>query len=227
MSSAKKQSTLKKTKDYLRLPFEVYYSGPLHYINIELMTSEHKLTAPELIRGVHIEEGRSYGAIFYCANNSGAELNCCASGLHGELRPKWLRLVSEDDLNINQGDDYGVTVESNCIDLQAEQDEEADYLEPYGGSLDMYVLEDETPDHLILDADGDRITVNSDGYLIDENGDADEQNLFVDFGSLADDEAMQEFGTLSREEAQDQWIAELWLKNFPKLPVVKITKYAV
>lgn len=226
MSPAMKNSKVKKIKDYLRLPFEVYYSGPLHYINIELMTSEDKLTAPELIRGVHIEEGRSYGATFYCANNSGAEINCCVSGLHDGLGPKWLRLVSEDDLNMNHGSDYGVSIKNNCIDLQAEQDEEADYLEPYGRSLDMYVLEDETPDYLILDAYGDRIKVNSDGYLIDENGEADEENLFVDFGSLADDEAMQEFGTLSREEAQDQWIAELWAKSFPKLPAVKITKYA-
>ena len=95
----------------------------------------------------------------------------------------------------------------------------------------IYRLTSEDVDYIILDAEGDRIKIDSYGCLIDddvddEDDDSTESSQIIDVNSLAEMEDLSEYTTKSYQEAQDEWIAEVWAKYFPKLPKVKITAYA-
>ena len=213
-------------KDYLRLPFEIYFSGSLNYTSWELMTDQDKILKPSDIKGIQVDQGRAYGVTFYCASNTGAELYCCITGSHGNATPKWLEMVEENDLNINYGEQHGVEVKSKGINLQAEADEEFDSFDSTGNSLSTYCLEEETPDYIILDADGDRIKINDEGYLINQDGEVDESQCFVDSNSLGEDESIGCAESLTHKQLQDEWISDVWKKLFPNNAPVKISKYA-
>ena len=95
----------------------------------------------------------------------------------------------------------------------------------------IYRLTSEDADYIILDADGDRIQIDIYGCLIDDDGesedeDSTESSQMIDVDSLAEMEDLSEYTSKSYEEAQDEWIAEVWAEYFPKLPKVKISKYA-
>ena len=90
-----------------------------------------------------------------------------------------------------------------------------DCLESIDHYLSDYRLEDESPDYIVLDADGERIKVNCEGYLINEDDEVDESNRIVDLDLLAQDESLAELVTLSDREAQNEWIKMVWIKLFP------------
>jgi len=202
-------------KDYLRLPFEIYYSGPLSYTSWELMSEEPRVSKPADIKGLRIEQGRAYGVSFYCKDNTGAELYCLMTGACEGATPNWLVMGDMDDLNINHAEQHGLAVSSTQLTLCHPDDLDFDYLEPIGLVLDDYRLEDESPDYIILDADGERIKVNCEGYLIDEDDEVDDSNCIVDLDLLAEDESLAELVTLSDREAQNEWIKMVWIKLFP------------
>lgn len=218
----KKVKTL--LKDYLRLPFELYYSGPLSYSSWELMSDKDKVAEPSDIKGIRIEQGRAYGVSFYCEANTGSELYCCMTGgLEGAL-PNWLVTFNLEDLNINHADQHGITVSSTKLTFSNPDSEDFEYLETIGLSLDAYRLIEESPDYIILDAKGERIKVDSEGYFIDEDGEVDESRRVIDLNLLAQDESINEVVTLSEGEAQDAWIKEVWIKLFPGLIPPAISK---
>jgi hypothetical protein len=150
-------------KDYLRLPFELYYSGPLSYTSWELMSDEPKVSKPADIKGLRIEQGRAYGVAFYCKENTGAELYCLMTGACEGATPNWLVASDMDDLNINHAEQHGLVVSSTQLTLCRPHDLDFDCLESIDHYLSDYRLEDESPDYIVLDADGERITVNCEG----------------------------------------------------------------
>lgn len=211
-------------KDYSRLPFELYYSGPLSYTSWELMSDKDKVSEPADIKGLRIEEGRAYGVSFDCEVNTGAELYCCMSGRLEGAVPNWLVPSNLEDLNINHGLQRGVKVSSTQLTFCDPDDEDFDYLETIGLVLDDYRLEEESPDYIILDANGERIKVNSEGYFIDEDGEVDESRLVIDLDLLAEDASLAAVVTLSEYEAQNTWIKEVWNKLFPGYEPVTISR---
>lgn len=215
-------------KDYLRLPFEVYYSGPISYASLELTAEVFRLKKPKDIKGVHIEEGNVYGLSLYCANNGGGELLCCLTGSHDGTIPDWLALIDLEDENMNHGYDTGVELSSDELNLHAPEPEDLSDLENTGIGTGIYRLTDESADYIILDAEGDRIKIDMDGCRItdEEDENSTESSQIIDADSLAEMEDLSEYTTKSYQEAQDEWIAEVWAKYFPKLPKVKISKYA-
>lgn len=229
---AKKSTPVAKSKkDYLRLPFEVYYSGPISYASLELTAEVDRLKKPKEIKGVHIEEGNAYGLNFYCANNGGGELLCCLTASHDGTVPSWLKFIEVEEVNMNHGYNTGVELTGVELNLNAPESDESEYLETTGVEKGIYRLTSEDVDYIILDADGDRIKIDSYGCLIDEDrddedDDSTESPQIIDVEKLAEMEDISEYTTKSYQEAQDEWIAEVWAKYFPKLPKVKITAYA-
>jgi hypothetical protein len=227
----KAKPQVKSKKDYLRLPFEVYYSGPISYASLELTADDFRPKKPKDIKGVHVEEGNAYGLSFYCANNAGGELLCCLTAGHEGTVPNWLKFMDLENVNMNHGYDTGVELTGNELSLNAPETDDADCLENTGIEKGIYRLTDEDADYIILDADGDRIKIDIYGCLMDddrddENDDSSESSQIIDVDSLAEMQDLSEYTTKSYEEAQDEWISEVWTEYFPKLPKVKISEYA-
>jgi hypothetical protein len=229
MTTKKKTAKTQAIKDYLRLPFEVHYSS-LSYTSLELLSEEHKIKKPKQFKGIHLEQGNAYGVTFYCEKNSGAELICCLTESHGEACPDWLSMIEEEDMNMNHGEDFGVEVDGEGLNLHATAPDDIDSFEPTGYSTGIYRLEGETFDFIVLDADGDRIKIDEHGDLINENEDDDDNDdsqAIIDLESLREDESLTDFSTCSNSEAQDRWIKKVWEEAFPKLQVPTITEYAL
>jgi hypothetical protein len=200
------------TKDYLRLPFELYYSGPLSYKSWELMSDQDKVSEPADIKGLQIEEGRAYGVSFNCEVNTGAELFCCMTGRLEGAVPNWLVPSNLEDLNINHAQQHGIAFSSMQLTVCDIGD---DYIETIGLYLSDYRLEEESPDYIILDSNGERIKVNSEGYFIDEDGEVDENRRVIDLDLLDEDESLAEVFSLTECDAQNAWIKEVWIRLFP------------
>ena len=225
----KKTAKTKTVKDYLRLPFEVHYHH-LSYTSLELLSEDYKITQPSDFKGIRVEQGNARGVTFYCAENTGAELMCCLTASHDETCPVWLEMIDEEDLNMNHGELLGVEIDSNSLNMNATEPEEAEYLETTGYSIGLYRLTEESIDYIILDADGDRIKIDEYGYAIEvteENDEDEEGELIIDVEKLSQDESLSNYSTMSDSEAQDMWIIKVWTEKFPQLPVPTISQYAI
>lgn len=225
MTIDKHTSSKGDIKDYLRLPFEVHYHH-LSYTSLELLSDVRKIKKPSNFKGIQVEQGNARGVTFYCAINTGAELVCCLTSSHGETCPDWLSLLEEEDMNMNHGERFGIEIDGNCLNLQAESSDDLEDLVESGYSTGLYRLEEESIDYIILDADGDRIKIDESGYAIEINETDDEGQLVIDIESLSEDESLSDYSSLSNSEAQDMWIKEVWGKAFPTLPALTISKYA-
>lgn len=213
-------------KDYLRLPFEIYFSGPLYYTSMDLMSEKTKIKKVNDLEGIHVEKGRAYGVSFSCEKNNGSQLVCCMTGGHDEVEPEWLSVFDVEDTNMNEGYDFGLEIDPDGIILNAEPCDDFDYLEATGESLDFYEMEDQTPDYIILDADGDRIKIDCEGYLISDEDEDDHlvrREKIIDLDALDNDPSLQDFETMGFKKLQANWIKSLWGKYFPKAncPVLK------
>jgi hypothetical protein len=214
-------------KDFLRLPFEIYYAGPLTYSSLELLSKTGNLKNPKDIKGVRLEQGFGSGTTFYCGNNYGAELFCCLTNGHDETTPPWLKFLKEDDMEIKYGATYEVSIDAKGIDLVAKKAGEdlLGDLDPTGISYGMYHLANETPDYIILDAGGDRIKINLDGYVLGDSGEVDENQRIFIVEALEDDDSLFDFKTSEFWDIQDAWIKDVWETYFPELTPLKIKKY--
>ncbi len=221
----KEKDKSSSVKDFTKLPFLLYFSGPLYYTSIDLMSEELKIKRPKDIAGVHVEKGRAYGVTFFCENNTGAELLCCMTGNHDKTAPQWLRLEDMHDVNMNEGYDFGIIINADGINLSADQSDDHDSLEQPGEYLSYFLMEDETPDYIILDPNGENLKIDSDGFLYNEDDEPDESSQLIDVEALSELETMQDFSTMNEKSEQDRWINDLWKKYFPKSTVPKITDY--
>ena len=172
MSKTAKATNGEIVKDYFKLPFEVFYSGPLSITSYEFK-SNIKVKRFKDVKVVHMEQGRAYGVLFSCSNNKGPELYCCLQDRHDEVAPEWLSFESEEDIRMNYGCDYAVEVDGELIRFIEEEDEieDADAMDHccVYGFLE-YELDGESPDYIVLDADDSRIKIDTEGYVLDEEG---------------------------------------------------------
>ena len=75
--------------DYFKLPFEVHYSECVSVTQYEFK-SDIETDRFADVKAVHMEQGRSWGALFSCDKNNGPELYCCLTDSHDEVEPSWL-----------------------------------------------------------------------------------------------------------------------------------------
>lgn len=230
LKSPPKQAIKKPTViDYFKLPFEVYYS---QYIPVTLMDlkSNVDLKRFEDIKIVHKQQGGSWGASFYCQNNKGPELYCCIGNHHGEVTPEWLQFLDEENVKINYGCIYAVTVEGGEIKFleptEGQKDEASEeYLDHYEmdscSSLFVYELGESSPDYIILDADNSRVKVSLDGFILDDEENPTKERLFN-----PDDLDEDEFEDYSRQEmweAKFNWVKSVLEEYFPKQKKLKLS----
>jgi hypothetical protein len=216
MTSKNTEALQVDIKDYMRLPFEVYYSGPVAVKSYEFK-SDIKVKRFKDVKVVHMEQGRAYGVLFTCSNNNGPELYCCLQGLHDEVAAEWLSFESEDDIRMNYGCDYAVEVVDGMIRFIEEDDEidGADEMEHccVCGFLE-YELDSASPDYIVLDADDSRIKIDTEGYVLDEEGNQIKGKRLFEPDEL-DKDQFENFTTRDLWEAKAEWVKHILEKQFP------------
>lgn len=221
---AKKKAVKQSAPDYLRLPFEVYYSEHIAVTMMELK-SDIKVKKFEDIKTVHKEQGGSWGTSFSCADNKGPELYCCINNLHDEVAPDWLQFLEEDNMDMNYGCDYAVVIEGREIKFveltDEQQDEDSDEFldvdnmeQCCSWTFFVYELGDSTPDYLILDAEDSRLKVSLDGFVLDDEGNQTDDRIF-DPDELNEDE-FEDYSSKEMWEAKSDWVHSIINTDFPK-----------
>ena len=221
---AKKTAVKQSAPDYLRLPFEVYYSEHIAVTMMELK-SDIKVKKFEDIKTVHKEQGGSWGTSFSCADNKGPELYCCINNLHDEVAPDWLQFLEEDNMDMNYGCDYAVVIEGKEIKFvgltDEQQDEDSDEFldvdnmeQCCSWTFFVYELGDSTPDYLILDAEDSRLKVSLDGFVLDDEGNQTDDRIF-DPDELNEDE-FEDYSSKEMWEAKSDWVHSVINADFPK-----------
>ena len=221
---AKKTAVKQSAPDYLRLPFEVYYSEHIAVTMMELK-SDIKVKKFEDIKTVHKEQGGSWGTSFSCADNKGPELYCCINNLHDEVAPDWLQFLEEDNMDMNYGCDYAVVIEGKEIKFvgltDEQQDEDSDEFldvdnmeQCCSWTFFVYELGDSTPDYLILDAEDSRLKVSLDGFVLDDEGNQTDDRIF-DPDELNEDE-FEDYSSKEMWEAKSDWVHSIINTDFPK-----------
>jgi hypothetical protein len=179
----------KKTKDYFKLPFEVFFSN-IAYTAFDLLYDPDD--PPEWMEdypAIRMREGRSYSALFACDSNRSGELKAVVYG--GALEdyvPKWLSFVMDDDLDINSAQAHAFSIKDGELEFgktvdddELEEEEEVSFPSFFGGDGSV-------PKYLVLDSKGERLKVDMQGYPLDETGKRTGQPTVFD---------------LSEEEAED------------------------
>lgn len=224
IKSSSTKVTLKKI-DYFKLPFEVYYSQCLDVIQYEFK-SDKKTKKFSDVKAVHMEQGRSWGTLFFCENNKGPELYCCLKNQHDEVEPGWLLFQEEENIRFNYGCDFAVQIEGDEIKFVSLTDEQKDedsekYLDVdnmdycCSHAFMAYEIGQSCPDYIILDADSSRIKIDLNGYELDEGGNRIEFRRIIN----TDDLDFEEYSDCDSSELWDAkfaWVKSILEKDFPK-----------
>lgn len=214
MASKKSSHPKNDDKDYLRLPFEVFYPGPISVTSYEFK-SDVDVKRFKDIKAVHMEQGRSWGVTFLCAKNEGPQLYCCLTQGHDEVSPDWLELQDEENVSMNYGRDYKVVISGKEIFFVDEDIDDLDNLDYCG--LDAYwhyEIATESPEFFILDALNTRIKVNIEGYPIDEDGVPTGAKRIINLEKL-NIEDFEDYSTTDIWDAKYAWIQSQLEKYFP------------
>lgn len=213
-----KSKTLKdeNVKDYFKLPFEVFYSGPLGIISYEFK-SDIPVKRFKDVKIAHMEQGHSWGVLFTCTKNNGPELFCCLRSYHDEVAPEWLQFESEDDIEMNYGCNYVVKVEGGLIHfVEKDEIEGADEMEHCCvNSFLEYQLDNASPDYIVLDADDSRIKIDTEGYVLDEDGNRIKDKRIIKTEDL-DEEKFEDFTRREFRDAKEEWVKGIIEEQFPR-----------
>ena len=216
MATKKKSSLPVEKKDYFKLPFEVYYSGPVEVIYLDFK-SNTKVKRFKDVKTVHMEIGQSWGLNFYCEVNKGPQLYCCIANRHDEVKPDWLNFQDEENMEFNSGMDYAVVIKGDEISfVEDDTINELEDLETCSSSSFLtYRLDSSSPDYIILDANDSRLKVNSDGYAIDEENNPIESQRIFNPNEL-DEEKYEDFSRRDLWEEKFEWVKQTLQTDFPK-----------
>jgi len=211
--------------DYFKYPFEVYYSDELPVTSIDLKSDVDKCKRFKDIKIAHMEQGGSYGVVFFCSKNKGPELYCALTNSHDEMAPPWYSVEEEESTDFNYGCDYAIKIEGGEIKFVDPTDEQMDedseeYLDQdamiefcYG--FYGYHIEDSGPDYIILDALDTKVKIDLEGYALDDDGERIESQRIINVDEL-DGEKYEGYETRSFYEAKREWIKSVLEKDFPK-----------
>lgn len=215
MSKPHKKSKTNIHKDYFKLPFEVYFSGPLS-VTLYEFKSDIAVKRFKDIKAVHMEQGRAWGVLFSCDVNTGPELFCCIRGGFDDATPEWLGFESESDMNFNYGCDYAVKVENGVIRFVDEEVDDVDDMDHCCAySFLDYDLDSICPDYIIIDSDDTRLKIDTDGYLLNEDGKRVNNERIINTDEL-DEEALSEYTTRDMWEVKAAWVQSVLDKQFPR-----------
>lgn len=210
-------SDQKLSSKLLKLPFEVYFSRL--GIKTYQFLARHSPKSATDIPAAEISMGNSIGVTFRCENKTGAELLCTMGNDFVDVVPEWLEMIEEEQCEINNTELYSVDIDDYEISLIYNEMIDVSKLNNIGSVFSTYIFdENQDPDYLVLDADGERIKVSQGGCLIDDNGDEDEDQLIFDHDQLDDllvqaaNEAFQEKVDKSKAASNDQ-IKEEWINS--------------
>ena len=216
MAPRKNKATQVDIKDYFKLPFEVFYSGPVDVISLDFK-SNVKVKRFKDVRAVHMEQGQSWGLTFSCASNNGPELYCCIVAGHDEMEPDWLNFEDEENMEFNSGMNYAVVTKGNEISFV--KDDSIDEMEDLDNcctyTMLKYSIDGISPDYIILDADGSRLKVDTDGYALDEENEPITSQRIFNPDEL-EEEKYEDFSRCDLWEAKFDWVKQTLQTDFPK-----------
>ncbi len=213
--SSKRKNVYEK-KDFLRLPFEIYFSGPIDVREYQFKSDIDKLKKFSDIKTLLIEEGRAYGVTLLCESNSGEELYTCITDNHDEVLPQWLKVIDIEDIDMNNGMVHSVKVADKKIIFKYEDVEEYDYMEScVTEDMSLYRTDGETPDYIVLDALDSRVKINLEGFELDEDDEADESKQLINLDELDPNNFEGCEGSFESVELS-KWISRVIQKHFPK-----------
>lgn len=199
--------------NYLQLPFEVYYER-LGLKNYQLLSVESPKRFKD-IQAVTVNMGDAYRVTLRCVKNSGSELISCAFGLGMDAIPRWLTPISEDDADFNWEDTYKIEIFDDAISFANDDSCDSDdkSLVYFGDAFGAYFFDDEqTPSHIILDALGTRVRINSNGFEVDEEGCEVGEEKILDFDELT---SIENAEIVTVEELTSEWMEKV-LSSFPE-----------
>jgi len=159
----------KKIPNYLNLPFEVHFNRMWVY-GYELFHEIGKTPKkPEDYIGVIYRNSKASGVTYRSENAGNGSLIYVLGGRLDEFVPDWLEFIEDEDLDVKteEKNEFKI-VEGEFIrgdDIDEDDLEDFDY----GNSWEFYSCEDVTPAYLVLDADGSRVVVDSEGYCLAED----------------------------------------------------------
>lgn len=216
MATIKNSSIPVEEINYFKLPFEVYYSGPVDVIQLDFK-SNTKVKRFKDVKAVHMELGQSWGLNFYCEVNNGPQLYCCIANRHDEVTPDWLNFQDEGNMEFNSGMNYAVVIEGDEISfVEDDTIDELEDLETCSSSTFItYRLDSSSPDYIILDANGSRLKVNTDGYALDDENEPIESQRIFNPDEL-DEEEFENFSRCDFWEAKSNWVKQTLKTDFPK-----------
>lgn len=177
----------KKTKDYFKLPFEVFYTS---ITRMEFALVYDPSDPPEWMTdypAIRVSHGRSYGATFECESNSTGELKAIVyGGVLEEYVPDWMSLVDDEDMVMKSAQDLAYTVTDGRVNFGDQVDND-DLEEEYDVDMPCYYGGDgSAPSYLVLDSKGERLKVDMKGFPLDEAGNRTGQPTVF---NLSDDDA--------------------------------------
>ena len=158
----------KKKPDYMNLPFEVHFNS-LTAVNYEFIHEIGKNPkSPDDYIGVIVHWARARGISFRSENAGDGSLAYVLANRLEEYLPKWLVYIEEDQYDVKTSETRRFEIDGGFLTLGEEID--SDYLEDlgydYGPSMSFYPCEGSKPAYLILDADGSKVFVDSEGYRL-------------------------------------------------------------
>ncbi len=156
--------------DYKKLPFEVHFSQ-IDSIQYEFYYDPEKppkdWTEYNIVELLHVSE---FDVTFACNDASGGRLIHILGGHLDEYIPDWLTLVQSGSAEPGSGELSYFTFNDDMLKI-GDQVSDSGYgeLEPTGEGISFYRAKYSQPDYLVLDADGTRLVVDSEGYMLDED----------------------------------------------------------
>lgn len=157
--------------DYKQLPFEVHYKR-IDAIDFEFMYPADD--PPKSWKGYSILSKtyvREFGVTFSCTDPSGGRLAHVLGGFLDEFIPTWLEHVDSEESDARGGELLHFSVHGEAVRLEGDVEEyDYDDLEGSGSGTSFYEASNFKPDFLVLDADGDRLVVDCEGYMLAEDG---------------------------------------------------------
>jgi hypothetical protein len=171
----------KKTPDYLNLPFEVYFKRMSVY-GYELIHEIGKNPKnPDDYIGVIYKNIRSFGVTFRSANKGDGSLIYVLGGRLDDLAPNWLEFIDDEDQDVkSETKEKFEIVDGQFIRGDDIDDDDLDDFD-YDTSWEFFSCEGETPAYLVLDADGSRVMVDSEGYCLAEDDSRIGEKPLVEF----------------------------------------------
>lgn len=160
---------VKKSPDYLNLPFEVHFKQMWSYGYELIYQSGTHPQKPEDYIGVIYTTAKALGATYRSENAKDSSLIFFLNQGTGDFQPDWLEFLGDDNLVVKSEEYKRFTIVNGEFVLgeDIDEDELGDY--SYGDTWQFHCFEDADQDCLVLDADKSRVVVDDEGYRLAED----------------------------------------------------------